>query len=336
MTLKPRSAHFVRPPASTCFGVSTAKKTWQLSAISFLGKSTHLVSAESQSILPMRILYCNKYNFPFSGTEVYLFELMELMRAQGHEVALFSMADARGEATPYDHNFVPHIEFDQRARLTEKVRLAAHAVYSQEARRRMRAMIEEFRPDVAHVRNIYHHLSPSILWELKAQGVPVVYHINDFKLLCPSYNLVSQGEACEACKGGKFRRVVRSRCYSGIGARTLLMAEAYIHKWLGTYLKCVDLFLAPSQFVRDKFVEHGWNAARFEVLPHFQEIHEIAPSADDGPVLYFGRLSAEKGVDDLLRAMQQVPQVRLVIAGDGPQRGQLQELAASLNLGNVE
>jgi glycosyltransferase involved in cell wall biosynthesis len=53
-------------------------------------------------------------------------------------------------------------------------------------------------------------------------------------------------------------------------------------------------------------------------------------------VLYFGRLSAEKGVDDLLRAMQQVPQVRLVIAGEGPQRGQLQELAASLNLGNVE
>jgi len=90
----------------------------------------------------MRILYCNKYNYPFSGTEVYLFELMELMRAQGHEVALFSMADARGEATPYDHNFVPHVEFNQRAGLAEKVRLAAHAVYSQEARLRMRAMIE--------------------------------------------------------------------------------------------------------------------------------------------------------------------------------------------------
>ena len=54
-------------------------------------------------------------------------------------------------------------------------------------------MIEDFRPDVAHVRNIYHHLSPSILWELKAQNVPVVYHLNDFKLLCPSYNLVRRG-----------------------------------------------------------------------------------------------------------------------------------------------
>ena len=65
----------------------------------------------------MRILYCNKYNYPFSGTEVYLFELMELMRAQGHEVALFSMADPRGEPTPYDRHFVPHIDFKTKARV---------------------------------------------------------------------------------------------------------------------------------------------------------------------------------------------------------------------------
>jgi len=59
----------------------------------------------------MRILYCNKYNFAFSGTEVYLFELMDLMRAHGHEAALFSMADPRGEATKYDQHFVPAIDF---------------------------------------------------------------------------------------------------------------------------------------------------------------------------------------------------------------------------------
>ena len=284
----------------------------------------------------MRILFCNKYNHPFSGTEVYLFELMDLLRKQGHSVALFSMADPRGQATPYDKHFVPRIDFKAEGGLWQKAQRACHAMYSTEARRRLRAMIKDFRPDVAHVRNIYHHLSPSILWELKANHIPVVYHLNDFKLLCPSYNLVSRGEACEACKGGAFWHALGAKCYPGIGARATLTTEAYFHKWLGTYRKCVDLFLAPSQFVRDKFVEHGWDAAKFEVLPHFQEIHEIAPSADDGPVLYFGRLSAEKGVDDLLRAMQQVPQVRLVIAGDGPQRGQLQELAASLNLGNVE
>lgn len=285
----------------------------------------------------MRILYCNKYNYPFSGTEVYLFELMELMRTQGHEVALFSMADARGEATPYDHNFVPHIEFNPRAGLTEKVRLAAHAVYSQEARLRMRAMIEDFRPDVAHVRNIYHHLSPSILWELKARGIPVLYHINDFKLLCPAYNLVRQGEACEDCRGGAFWRVLGSNCYPGLGARTALMMEAYVQRGLGTYEKCVDLFLAPSQFVRNKFAEQKWDTGKFRVLPHFQVAAAAVepPAEKNAPLLYFGRLSAEKGVSDLLRAMQRLPESRLVVAGDGPQGGELRALAVTLALTNV-
>jgi glycosyltransferase involved in cell wall biosynthesis len=284
----------------------------------------------------MRILYCNKYNYRFSGTEVYLFELMELMRSQGHEVALFSMADPRGEPTPYDHNFVPHIDFKGKSNAWQKVRQAAHAIYSPNARRRMRAMIAEFRPDVAHVRNIYHHLSPSILWELKAQNVPVMYHLNDFKLLCPSYNLVSHGEACEACKGGAFWHAPQQKCYPGLAARLTLMTEAYVHRWLGTYRKCVDLFLAPSQFVRDKFVEHGWDGSKFEVLQHFQGVHELSGPSNDGPLLYCGRLSAEKGVDDLLRAMQKVPRMRLVVAGDGPQRRELQDLAAALNLSNVE
>ena len=113
----------------------------------------------------MRILYCNKYNFPFSGTEVYMFELMDLMRAQGHEVALFSMADPRGLPTPYDQYFLPNIDFKSPTHgLLARAKLAAHAIYSTEARRRLRQVIAVFRPDVAHVRNIYHHLSPSILW----------------------------------------------------------------------------------------------------------------------------------------------------------------------------
>lgn len=95
------------------------------------------------------------------------------------------------------------------------------------------------------------------------------------------------------------------------------------------------MFLAPSQFVRDKFVEHGWDGLRFEVLPHFQNIHPMKEAPKDGPVLYFGRLSPEKGVDDLVRAMQKVPGHRLVIAGDGPQRPELEHLTASLNLTNV-
>jgi len=285
----------------------------------------------------MRILFCNKYNYAFSGTEAYLFGAMELMRSKGHEVALFSMADSRGDPTPYDPYFMPHIDFKRQRGWIHGASLAAHAIYSREARSRIRAMIADFRPDVAHVRNIYHHLSPSILWELKAQRVPIVYHLNDFKVLCASYNLVLRGEACEACKGGEFWHALKEKCYPGWGARMTLVAEAYVHKWLGTYRKCVDCFLAPSQFVRDKFVEHGWDPAKFEVLPHFQTVRAVTERrAENASLLYFGRLSPEKGVDDLLHAMRRLPNLHLIIAGDGPERGRLEQLATELGLANVE
>jgi glycosyltransferase involved in cell wall biosynthesis len=288
----------------------------------------------------MRILYCNKYNFPFSGTEVYMFELMELMRAQGHEVALFSMEDPRGQPTAYDQYFVPNIDFKSRAHgLWARAKLAAHAIYSTDARRRLRQVIAAFHPDVAHVRNIYHHLSPSILWELKAQGVPVLYHLNDFKLICPTYNMVAKGQACERCRGGQFRHVLTEGCYTGPpGSALLLMAEAYFHKWLGTYQKCVDQFLAPSRFVKEKLAQNGFNAQKITVLPHFQTLppQTSPPSAPQAPILYFGRLSPEKGVADLLLAMKHLPQVRLQVAGDGPQRLELENLARRLAMKNVE
>jgi len=184
------------------------------------------------------------------------------------------MANPRGKTTDYDHHFVPYTDFKLRGTATSRAQLAFHAVYSTEARSKIRQMIADFRPHVAHVRNIYHHLSPSILWELKAQGVPVVYHMNDFKLLCPSYNMVSSsGNACERCKGGHFHNVIREKCYSrGTAASVVLAAEAYLHRWLSTYEKCVELFIAPSQFVKQKFIENGWTKSLIEVLPHFQSL----------------------------------------------------------------
>ena len=117
----------------------------------------------------MRILYCNKYNFGFSGTEAYLFETMELMRSRGHEVALFSMSDEVGPRRTTSTWF--------RYMISRDCSRPHHA-----ARRPRHLFIRgkeenppddpDFRPQVAHVRNIYHHLSPSILWELKAREFP--------------------------------------------------------------------------------------------------------------------------------------------------------------------
>lgn len=287
----------------------------------------------------MKILFCNKYNFPFSGTEIYLFELMDLLRSQGHQVALFSMADARGESTPYDQYFVPHIDFKNvTAGWLARAKLGAHAIYSTDARDRLRKMVQAFQPDVAHVRNIYHHLSPSILWELEQQGVPVIYHLNDFKLICPVYNMVTNGRACEQSCTGKYWKMLNKGCYEGpVSSATLLMAEAYVHHWIGTYGKCVNHFLTPSQFAKQQLTQNGFRNESITVLPHFQILPDAVPSAPAGaPILYFGRLSPEKGVHHLLRAMKALPQVRLQVAGDGPQRPELEGLAHSLSLKNVE
>lgn len=241
----------------------------------------------------MRILYCNKYNHRFSGTEQYLFELIDGMREHGHSAELFSSANLDQNSLG-QRNVVPISAVAKNATLITRLQQAGRAIYSFHARQRLRQVISEFRPQIAHVRNIYHHLSPSILWELKAHRIPVIYHLNDFKLLCPNYNLISHGEVCERCRGGRFWNVVTQNCYQGPRAATgVLAAEAYAHKWLDTYARCVDVFLAPSEFVKLKLQEFGWGQHRIEVLPHFQRTPGIVwPSSAGSGILYFGRLSA--------------------------------------------
>ncbi len=286
----------------------------------------------------MRILYCNKYNYPFSGTESYLFDLIGEMDKRGHETALFSMDHGHTPSFAGRSYRIPHIDFkDANAGLLKKVKMAAHAIYSPSARRAMRRCLADFSPDLAHIRGIYHHLSPSILWELKRQGIPVLYHLNDFKILCPTYNFVADGRACELCSRGAFHHAATKGCYAGpCSSAVVLAAEAYLHKWLRTYERCVDMFLAPSEFARNKLIDGGFPAERIEVLPHFQALPgDEELSGDEGYVLYFGRLSPEKGVYELLRAMVQLPHIPLVVAGEGPERDRLESLARELNLNQV-
>ena len=285
----------------------------------------------------MRILYCNKYDYRFSGTENYLFELMSRVERRGAETALFTMDHDQSDTYAGRAYRVPKVDFkDPQAGPLKKLRMAAHALYSPSTRRAMRDCLADFVPDLAHVRGIYHHLSPSILWELKRQKVPVLYHLNDFKILCPTYNFVAHGRPCERCAHGAFHNAMGG-CYSGSRASSaVLAAEAYLHKWLRTYERCVDLFLAPSEFVRQKLVASGLPAHRVEVLPHFQQLPtEEQLASEEGYILYFGRLSAEKGVYELLRAMVRLPHTPLIVAGDGPERPRLEALAKELNLNQV-
>ena len=112
----------------------------------------------------------------------------------------------------------------------------------------------------------------------ESAGRSVVYHLNDFKLLCPSYNMVARGRSCDRCHGGRFWHVMTEGCYAGPpGATLVLAAEAYLHKWLRSYETCVTRFLVPSHFVKQKLVENRWDAEKISVLLIFKTCRQRWP-----------------------------------------------------------
>jgi glycosyltransferase involved in cell wall biosynthesis len=183
----------------------------------------------------------------------------------------------------------------------------------------VRRLIDETRPDILHCHNIYHQLTPSIIGIAKSRRIPVVLTLHDPKPVCPVHTMVRAGEFCSLCLKGDFRHVLIHRCADGSMTNSLMLyAEAITQRWLDSYEK-VDRFLAPSRFMRNAMLER-FSPGKVTLLCNGVDTTEIAPSgADDGYVLYCGRLSPEKGIETLLQAHESSGHAwPLVIAGDGP------------------
>jgi glycosyltransferase involved in cell wall biosynthesis len=193
-------------------------------------------------------------------------------------------------------------------------------------------------PEVAHVHNIYHHLSPSILGALKGHGIPIVMTLHDYKVICPTYQLLAPDGVCERCRGGRFYQAVVHRCSKdSLSASLLVATEAYVHRFLGSYDQ-VDLFVCPSRFLLERMVAHGLPRARLVHIPNFAPLDEFRPSrsaARGEYAIYFGRLAPEKGLGTLLKAIAKVRRVPLVIVGDGSEEERLKKQARELELTNV-
>ena len=152
--------------------------------------------------------------------------------------------------------------------------MAAHALYSPSARRAMRNCIADFSPDLAHIRGIYHHLSPSISVGTEAAGHSCALSPQRFQDSVSHLQFRRPRPRLRTCCQRRFPpRGHREAAIAGPrSSACVLAAEAYLHKWLRTYERCVDLFLAPSEFVRDKLIAGGFPPERIEVLPHFQTL----------------------------------------------------------------
>ncbi|GAC1418483.1 MAG: glycosyltransferase family 4 protein [Burkholderiaceae bacterium] len=273
------------------------------------------------------LLNINNYHYRRGGSDVVYFEHAAMFEAQGWDCAFFSMQHPNNLPTPWSRFFVKEIEFGHAYSPLQKLAMASKVVYSREAQRELTNLIDFFRPDVAHVHCIYHHLSPSILSTLRHAGIPAVMTAHDLKIACPAYKMLNNTGICEKCKGGNLSHVVRHRCVRGsLAASAIVMVESTLHRWLDTYRNNLDCVVVPSRFFIEKFVEWGWPRSKFRYIPNYVDATRFEPAYATGDYfLYFGRLAPEKGVATLMKAVKAAG-VMLKIAGTGPREAELHRL----------
>ena len=282
------------------------------------------------------LLSINNYYYRRGGSEAVYFEHNRLFEHAGWEVVPFSMQNSQNQPSEWSKHFVSDTEGGGRPSPIAKISRALAAVYSTEAARRIRGLLSLVRPQVAHAHNIYHHLSPSILVELRRQNIPVVLTLHDLKLACPAYKMFTQDEVCEDCRGGALRNVIKNRCIKNSAAMSALVwLESTVHKALDLYANNVTRFVVPSRFFLAKFKEWGIDTSRFVHIPNSIDVDSLVPYGTPGDAfVYLGRLVPEKGVATLIRAAAQA-RVRLRIIGTGSEEAALRKLAAELG-GDVE
>ena len=293
----------------------------------------------------MRVLQVNKFLYTYGGSETVMFQTSGLLEAHGHEVLYFSMHDEKNRPTAQDPYFVSNVDFSPGVQRHGSDRLkvpmiAARLVHSSEAARNIEALVKETRPDVAHLHNIYHQLSPSILKPLRKLGVPTVMTLHDYKLICPNLMLYANGAICERCKGGNYYEAVLQKCVKDSRMRGALCAvEAYSHRISRVYERGVDFYIAPSLFMREKMMEFGVNAKQIAHLPNFLNLDTFTPNYEGGPYcLYAGRIERIKGIETLLKAVAKsdtASAIELRIAGDGDIRARLEQEATEAGLDQV-
>lgn len=297
----------------------------------------------------MRVLLVNKFHYRKGGAETYYLTVGSELERMGHEVAYFSMKHPNNLPCKWDKFFVTQREYNNVRNPFLAVRDGLALIYSPEAKRNFQALCEEFRPDVVHLNNVHRQITLSILDApyLKDNHVPVVYTAHDYVTICPAYLMLNgDGCVCDAClEDGKYRHCIEKRCVKGSRAKSALAAmEASFNRAHRSNAR-IDRVIAPSRFMRSKLIEGGWPQEKVVALQNFADDAILARASGFGDdvtdrerpyLLFFGRLSAEKGVDTLLGAFDlaapSLPQgMRLIVVGDGPDAVEFKNLAGSLD-----
>lgn len=255
---------------------------------------------------PVRVLVChNRYQLR-GGEDAVCDSEVALLREHGHEVRLFERSNAGLENS-------------------SKLAAAAETLWSSDSAAAFRAVLAEFRPDVIHVHNTLAKISPAIYWEASRAGIAVVQTLHNFRLMCPQAMFLREGKVCEDCLGKIPWRGAARGCYRGSRAQTtVLAAMVTTHRALGTWRNKITRYIALNEFCRNKFIEGGLPADRIVIKPNFVDF-QAPPEGVRSGFLFVGRLSTEKGIETLLEAARQTPDVQIKVAGSGPEAHRLEE-----------
>ncbi|MGI5819492.1 MAG: glycosyltransferase family 4 protein [Armatimonadota bacterium] len=273
----------------------------------------------------MRILLAHKYMFRGGGTSTYLFGLIDQLEQRGHAWIPFTVAYERTAVDTWSEYFVSapltseqsHYK-DMRMSPLAMLKLLGRATYSVEARYKAARLIDDARPEIAYIHNVYNYMSPSLLDACRDADLPIVMRVPDYNLICPELHFLRHREVCTKCLRGGPWHALRHRCLKGsLAATAARVASMYVHDWLGIY-DSVDLFITPSAFMRSTLIEAGYDPDRIVHLQSFftGPIGDAAQRREEDYILYFGRVAPEKGIDTLIRALALLDRPpRLLIAG---------------------
>jgi glycosyltransferase involved in cell wall biosynthesis len=283
----------------------------------------------------MRILLINRKHYIDGGADRVYLNTGKLLETNGHDVAYFSTLNENNLVSKQSEYFVSSIK-TRHNDLYSKITSVKKYLYNNEAALKILKVVNDFKPDVVHIHLFYGVFSGSILEILRKSNIPIVITVHDYRLLCPANAMLDKsGIICEKCKDDKFYNCILKRCSEGnIFQSTIIATEAYLRKFVLDPLVLVNHFIFVSEFSKNKhiaFDERYINKSSH--LYNFATFSDSDLESNKGDYLfYYGRLSKEKGIINLINAVKETKS-KLKIAGDGPLKDQvLEAIKGCLNI----